>query len=205
MKKCLGLFIILIGLCCKKNDEIINHIIEKQTCPDCIVAGDSINNLFTDLIPDTALYVSGMGEAIYELDLDGNNINDFQIKVYAASGTSHSFSDIEITPYGNNGIARGDSVPATYTGDTLFYMQMAQGVNQGDTINNSLDFRNSNLKIYINSSLTSMYTIRGNWNNRSYIPVRLELGHGSVYYGWIKVSDISGGEITIESFATNIP
>ena len=191
-----------IIISCEKN----NDTIKKEICPDCIVAGDSTNNLYTNIIPDTILSTSGiMGDIEYLLDIDGNNTNDFKIVASYSSGISHEISKVSIEPYGNNQIAFADSVPATYANDTVFYINLAKGVNYGDTINNVFEFKNEELYLETNSYVVLMYSVDASWERKDYIPVNIELEPGNINYGWIKVNDVSTRKIIIESYAINIP
>ncbi len=203
MKNVLILFACCLVFSCDKSDD--PSPIPELITEEYIIAGETNNYIYTDIIPDTTLSTwQIMGEEIFEIDLDVNGIDDFIIKAYYSTGISHEIKKVFIEPIDSNKIAFADSIPVILDNDTTSFVNLVKGVSFGDTINNDIEFRNKRLYMEIESYVTIFPAVDESWVSNDYIPICLVYVNGETYYGWIKVSDVSNRKITIESFAVNI-
>lgn len=167
---------------------------------DFIIAGDSVGMLITTLGP----YVLGDdeydGEFFYYIDVDNDNNDDFRLRFEEYSGPSYLYLTIDIKGLNTNKVAYDTTINHPYGGP----FPMAEGVMQGDTIDNSITFLPIDLTIkdYWSDPNDDYWSIQ--MSGGDFIPVCLNDGGDVCTYGWIKIGYISGSYISIESFAIEI-
>lgn len=169
------------------------------------IAGDNAGVIYYDIEPDVSLEIPPYSGWIYKIDINLDGTNDFAIKINYSVGVSHDISDIYVTSYGSNKVAYGYKAPFMFQGDTIALFNMGIGLNEGDTIDDNINFYEGD--VHLKSDWWQLgASIYSSWISGDYIPTcMMENGIPDCIYGWIKVSNVTFSNITIESFAANIP
>jgi hypothetical protein len=171
----LALIILIIIISCKK---------DKETNPECtktfLIIGDT-NKLDLKIWKiDTLIgnYYRCMPDAIYNIDIDSNGINDFKISFYYCYGGNFFLSERHIE-------SLSDSAKI------LVY----------DTIDSPL-ILNATDTIDINDNFKSGIFFLNYWNNidKKYIGLLLE-DNTTIYYCWLKIGIVPKGYLDLPFIA----
>ena len=168
-----------------------------------------------DIQPDTTIkapFVLFPTEAIYALDMNGDAIVDYQLKVLSTNGLGSIYSYCTIDPLSGNEVAISgtDSCFAQDCGwleGLVSVNGMVQPFEYGDSIDSEAQWADSLVYLYYNYYSGGCYYCGAKSfpdTVSRYIGVRYLIGTDSIY-GWIKVKDIGpiAGAVTctIEALA----
>ena len=147
---------------------------------DFIIAGDSEGMFITTVDPPFWLCCSDL--QFYYIDIDNDNIDDFELKSEDEGSPSYNFREIEIKGLGTYKVAYDTTLSTEGDGPR----DMAKGVMQGDTINNSLTFLPGALTIFTRGFSPNIEGWLYKMDGGPYIPIILN--DGDVHtYGWIEI------------------
>jgi len=164
-----------------------------------IVAGDIPFNGYYYDIPDTTI---GPFNTIF-IDVDGNNLDDFQIISYRGFGNGNPTRQIIVKPLNNSEVAYGHYDSCSYTGNPgKHFASLAKGINYLDTINSDNIWSNTELMV-ASFYYCSISEFSSDTNSINYIGVRT-FNLQDTAYGYIKIRPFSTTSFTIYEIASNI-
>ncbi len=164
----------------------------------------------TNVAPDSLL----TGFTNFEIDLDGDSINDFNVRRINAGFVDNSnyygFSDALISPLNSSNQIMTAPMPMFYTGGTA-YEQGADTLALFDLIGSSAsNFAGGNAfmakKFEVLQAAAPyglLFSSDGElWSNESdkYVGLRFVKPNGNTHYGWLKIS-VANRDITVEEYA----
>jgi len=179
-----------------------------------ISAGQHGSSIFYhDIIPDTTIYgIHNHSSGLYDIDINGDNITDFEIESCDCSGLGSGYPHRSITPYNNNEVSiLFDDTCYEWPPNIYSIYQMVHPYNFNQVINNQEQWKSNiaALSYYVSNSVMDSsfqnhhYTC---WNSTFsnstplYIGVRV-FALSDTLYGWIKVEGITNYQVTIDEYA----
>lgn len=162
-------------------------------------------NYFIDIIPDTTLigpytHIPPQPPATYQIDIDGDNINDFELYSHGLWMNGGGGKQISIRSH------RNFCQIALCCIDSC-QVNIAKSLKKNDSINNTLIWSNDTL-LYLSNASWSMPSYSCSYNGfindslGNYIAVRI-ISTLDTIYGWIKVTNVDWSSYTVQEFASN--
>jgi len=170
------------------------------------------DDYFIDLIPDSIVVAATQNINIFNLDIDGNDINDIQIQSGNFTGAGNSRYFTKITALNNQlkfaiGRIQVDSFPEVTGGELIwtyfFYSNIPEVLDYGEIIDSHKQFSDSVMYLSILNSGFYNYSI-DDWLNigEKYIGVSMQVNDVTLY-GWILVEVTNYSRVIVKEFACN--
>ncbi|MDP1624020.1 MAG: T9SS type A sorting domain-containing protein [Bacteroidales bacterium] len=175
----------------------------------------SVSDYYVNIDPDSTVIGPNnhggnpLPAAIYQIDINGDSVNDFHLYSYGfwMNGGGDSELSIRSNEINNCQIAFGyyDTCHQPNSNYSLF--SMAKSLKKNDTINDKLDW-NQGGRFFLTYTdwIWMAYNCGGNSfvnsTEDNYIAVRLFQPNDTLY-GWIKVTNVNALIVTVQEFACN--
>jgi hypothetical protein len=165
---------------------------------------------YVDIQPDTTIVAPNalpVTQATLPLDLNGDGVADFELRVYNNNGVGIKVRSCYLEPKNGNeiAVAYADSCLSTdcgYTGLVWDY-GMARAYEYGETIGAGAQWADSLVYLAYDRFSGGCFACSDNTftdTSDAYVGVRIFTAADTVY-GWIKVSDVSNISCTVETLA----
>jgi len=176
----------------------------------------NVSDYYVNIDPDTTVIGPNnhggnpLPAAIYQIDLNGDSVNDFYL--YSYGFWMNGFGNGELSVNSSENIFNCqiafeyyDTCHQPNSNYSLF--PMAKSLKKNDTINDKLEWNlGGHLFLTYTDWIWMYYNCNGNsfFNNPkgNYIAVRM-LQPNDTIYGWIKVTNANALKITVQEFACN--
>lgn len=181
--------------------------------PQYFFAGQhNASNYFVDINPDLTLigpnnsYADTIPAATFQIDINGDGINDFSFysSGWWVNGWGDSEISIKVSDTNTCQIAYGYTDTCQTPNSTYFLYKIAKSLSKNDSINNNLDWVSSKLFLtYTNWAFMVFNCAHNGFVSDSlgnYIGVRM-LRTNDTLYGWIKITNINFLTFTLQEFA----
>lgn len=196
----LKIFLITI-FCVSVHSCIAQYIIAGQT---------TINDTYTDIIPDSAItgiaaHLAPPGETM-DLDIDNNGTMDFRISAGGGGGLGGGSGSCYIVALGAHASVATTVVTVTCCCPQDYAVTIADSIVYGDTLSDQITYSQSaylwaTTYGWLQGPCTGARTFAG----ERYIGIRLSNTH-ETRYGWIRAEGVGGGTsftLTVKDFACN--
>lgn len=161
--------------------------------------GSQAQILYTDVEPDTTI---DLFNALYELDLNNDNINDFELQAISQAYSYYSYVSsaqaVNVTPLMSNSVAG-------YSYGSYPYALLT-----GDNIGPNLSFSSYSYNLlngffFYSGPYGSYYFPLGNWptNQDRYLGLKLIL-NGNTHYGWARISVLGPSSMILRDYAVEL-
>ncbi len=170
------------------------------------------DDYFVDLIPDSIVVAAMQNISIFNIDIDGNDINDIQIHSGNFTGPGNSRYYTKLTALNNQlkfalGKIQIDSFPEVIGGELIwtyfFYSNIPEVLDYGEIIDSQKPFSDSVMYLSILNSGFYNYSV-DDWLNigEKYVGVSMQVNDDTLY-GWILVEVTNYARVIVKEFACN--
>lgn len=174
--------------------SFIVHLIPISICQNIVSGVVSLNDIYTDVVPDTFLSVSVaphiFTDDTFYVDIDKNGTDDFYFRVWGTGGLGGGrgscilypiVSTSEIVTYSDTSWNYPYPPPGTQ-----YVVNVPDSLNYADIIDSTLNFTSG--QAYLWSAIYGPIPVPlvNSWNREGYIGVRI-YENGEWLYGWIRI------------------
>jgi hypothetical protein len=188
---------------------LLFSIIGLNSFGQVFLAGQNLSH-YVDIIPDTLIdysCVTHYSTESYQIDLNGDSQNDFEIKGVCSVSPGSSSQFISISTLNVESYIRAGRIDSSYNTYMAWWMTapMAQPLQYNDSINSINSKWGTNLYLSKSYSITGSYLYAHDWDspNDQYIGVKIQNATDTIY-GWIRVNCYAGCNLKDFSASSSI-